>query len=83
MNNMGISIESESDAEIRSETSTREFKIKNILWPNIQTFFEQQSCDDMNKKGNIIFQCILCKPKMNFITASHTSNSNLRKSTLR
>jgi len=40
MNNMGISIESESDAEIRSETSTREFKIKNILWPNIQTFFE-------------------------------------------
>lgn len=61
-----------------------EFKSENILWPNIRMFFEQRNNyttdtdTDTDKKGNISFRCILCKPKVKFISTSSTSNSNLR-----
>lgn len=51
---------------------------KNILWPNIKAFYEQQKDNAVDKKGNVSFQCILCKPKIKFLSTSTTSNSNLR-----
>jgi len=48
---------------------------RNIKWPHLQIFFEQQG---NNEDKNIEFLCLLCKPKRKKISTSNTSYSNLR-----
>lgn len=68
---------SDNKSKVKNENEN-ESKKENSLQPNIQMFYEQNNDKSIYDKRNVYFQCILCKPKMKFISTSFSSNSNLR-----
>lgn len=65
---------SDSGFDLSQSTVDRESML--CTWSHLRDFFKFDTHD--KKTGKLSFQCLLCKPKKKYISASVSSNSNLR-----
>lgn len=47
-------------------------------WPHINSFFQQIFDIKTKSEMSLSFKCVLCLPKRKIVSASHSSNANLR-----
>lgn len=65
---------SESSSDPKKDDSSSQ----QVVWPKLREFYNQQFNTYEGDSGKLSFECLSCRQKLKYFSASVTSNSNLR-----